>query len=130
MKMAKTGRRRARRDMGASFVRGFVATGLLAAVQDRAARKGGRRERRRLLRLALQGGTALAAGGAAADALQSRDWSRALTAVAAGGLGMLALERVLQDKTDQENGNGQEETQEAHEAGGLPKRHARLARRA
>lgn len=98
------------RELSTGFVRGFVATGLLAAVQDRAARRGGRGEPRRALRLALQGGTAMAAGTVAADALQARDWPLAATAMAAGGLGMLAIERFLQGETSKETIDGQEKT--------------------
>ena len=42
--------------------------------------------------------------------LRRRDAARALTAVAAGAAGMLAIERLLQDQTFQENTDGQEET--------------------
>lgn len=104
------GHRRAAREMRAGFVRGFVATGLLAAVQDRAARRGARTERQRALRLALQGGAALAAGTVAAEALQGRDWALAATAVAAGALSVLTIERLLQQETFKENRSGQEET--------------------
>lgn len=107
MKRARRSRRRTGR-LGADFARGLVATGLLAAVQGRAARPGGRRERRRVLRLALQGGVALAAGAAAAEAANRRDWSRAAAAVAVGALGALALEQLLNDETDKEIHDGQE----------------------
>lgn len=111
MKRGRKARRRAlSTGLGTSFARGFVATGLLAAIQDRTIRPGGIRERRRALRFALQGGTALAAGSTVADALQTRDWGLALTAVAAGGVGMLAIERWLQDDNFKENPDGQEET--------------------
>lgn len=96
--------------LSAGFARGFVATGLLAAVQDRAARRGQGGESRRVLRLALQGGTALAAGSVTAEALAARDWALAASAVAAGSLGVLAIERLLQDPTFKEMSDGQEET--------------------
>lgn len=110
MKRGRKARQRAGTEFGAGFVRGFIATGLLAAVQNRATRSGGKRERRRVLRLALQGGTALAAGTVAADALCSRDWTLAATAVAAGTLGAIAIEQLMQEPTSKEITDGQEET--------------------
>lgn len=104
--------RRATRTLGRDFVRGFVATGLLAAVQDRAARHGShdsRAEAQRVLRLALQGGAALAAGTEAATALQQRDWTRAMTVTAVGALGVLAIERLMTTETFREMNNEQEE---------------------
>lgn len=96
--------------LGAGFARGFVATALLAAVQDRAARAGRRGEPQRVLRLALQGGVALAAGSMAAHALQARNRTLALAAVAVGGVGVLVIEQLLQDTTIKEIIDGQEET--------------------
>lgn len=108
--MKRRRRPRTAGEIPGGFVRGFVATGLLAAIQGRAARLPGRASRQRVLRLALQGGTALAAGSVAAEALQRREWTTVLTAVAAGGLGVLAVEQLLQDETFKENSDGQEET--------------------
>ncbi len=89
-----------------AFARGFVTTALVAGLQ-------GRREAaftappvRKILRYAVQGGTALAAGTLAADALQSRNISLAMIAVAAGAAGLIAAEYLLDEK---ENGLGQEE---------------------
>lgn len=75
--------------IGTVFARGFVVTGLLAALQ------GGRRPGRDVLRLALQGGAALAAGTVAADALGRRDYRVAAAAVAAGAAGVIAAEAAL-----------------------------------
>lgn len=76
------------------FLRGALVTGLLAALQDRF-EPGAARPGRKVLRHALQGGAALAAGSVAADALSRRDWGLALTAVAAGTVGVLAAESLL-----------------------------------
>lgn len=76
------------------FTRGLVATGLLTAVQGRWT-EGGRPDGRRILRHALQGGAALAAASAAADALRTRDYAALLLAVAAGAAGVVAVERLL-----------------------------------
>jgi hypothetical protein len=71
------------------FTRGFVVAGLLAALQ------GGRRPGRDVLRFALQGGAALAAGTAAAAALGRRDYSVAAAAVIVGAAGVVAAEAAL-----------------------------------
>lgn len=81
--------------LAADFTRGFVATGLLAAFQDRAPASGQPNDGRRVLRHALQGGVALAAGAVAADALVQRDALRALIAVAAGATTVLTIEQAL-----------------------------------
>ncbi len=91
------------RPTSASFVQGFVATGMLASIQNRPGRPA---VNRRALRLALQGGTALAAGTAAAQAWQRRDLTRALTAVALGAAGVAAIEHLI--KETKENDDGQE----------------------
>lgn len=92
-----------------AFARGFLVTGLLGALRDRrgAAPPSGRR----VLRHALQGGSALAAGSVAAEALARRDYSLAVAAVAAGAAGVLAAEYLLNsDGADEkEKGLGQEE---------------------
>ncbi|PKU24717.1 hypothetical protein [Telmatospirillum siberiense] len=77
----------------ADFARGFVATALLAAIQ----KEGGERPRsgRAVLRRAVQGGAALAAGTAVADALRRRRYADALLAAAGGGAGILAAELLL-----------------------------------
>ncbi|MFT3848553.1 MAG: hypothetical protein QM739_07675 [Propionivibrio sp.] len=71
------------------FTRGFIAAGLVAAVAPSCA---GARES---LRLALQGGTALAAGIAGANALDRRDYMGVLRAVAAGAAGLTAINYAL-----------------------------------
>lgn len=64
------------------FVRGAVAAGLLAAIQDRWTV--GKPSGRKVMRLALQGGVALAAGAAGAEVCAtgtiSARWSRARSA--------------------------------------------------
>ena len=81
----------------ANFVRGFVATGLLAA---------------------LQGGAALAAGCAAADAWQRQDYRGVLVAVASGAAGLAAIDYLARKSARRSNGHrekhlGQEEAQES-----------------
>lgn len=78
----------------ADFTRGMVAAGLLTAVQGRWTR-GGRTDGRTILRHALQGGVALAAASAAADALRTRDYAAIVLAVAAGAAGVVAVEHLL-----------------------------------
>lgn len=106
--MKPSRRKRRAREIRAGFVRGFVAAGLLAAIQERAA-GGACVESRRLLRLALQGGGAMAAGVAAAESLAEGRWAAALGAAAAGGAGVLAIERLLSEITFTEKPHGQEE---------------------
>lgn len=74
--------------IGTVFARGFVVTGLLAALQ------GSRRPGRDVLRLALQGGAALAAGTVAASALGRRDYTVVAAAVAVGAAGVVAAEAL------------------------------------
>jgi hypothetical protein len=71
------------------FMRGFIAAGLAAAVGAR------RQAGRETLRLALRGGTALAAGIAGAGAIDRRDYAAALFAVAAGAAGLSAIDHLL-----------------------------------
>lgn len=68
------------------FVRGFVAAGLLSALQQ------GAISGKPVLKHAVQGGSAIASGVAAANALQHRRYADALTAVAAGAAGIAAAE--------------------------------------
>lgn len=95
-------------ELPANFVRGFVATGLLAALQKGAA--GTVPDKRTALRHALQGGTALAAGCSAADAWQRRNYSGAVLAVATGAAGVVAIDYLMRKaaRSDGEK-NGQEE---------------------
>lgn len=78
------------------FVKGFVATACIAAVQDRAAPLS-RADLKDILRRALQGGTALAAGTQVAVAVRQQDFTRALIAGAAGAAAVLLIERLLRD---------------------------------
>ena len=71
------------------FMRGFISAGLIAVTASRA------QARKNALRLALQGGTAMAAGVASADALDRREYGSALLAVAAGAVGLGAINRLL-----------------------------------
>ncbi|CAO3432946.1 hypothetical protein [Azospirillum doebereinerae] len=104
------------------FARGFIATALLTAVQDRSAPAG-----RRVLCRATQGGAALAAGTLAADALARRRYGIALAAAAVGAAAVLAAEHLFnhppdpmanpmagpqQPNDDKETGLGQEIAQE------------------
>ncbi|MCR6629145.1 MAG: hypothetical protein NVV74_03305 [Magnetospirillum sp.] len=77
------------------FARGFLVTGLLVALQDRCEAGSAAPAGRKIMRHALQGGAALAAGTVAAEALGRRDLSLAAGAVAAGAAGVLAAEILL-----------------------------------
>lgn len=96
-KAERADRRRRRTDdrheAGNGFVRGFVAAGVLAAVQ---ARRPGHKE---ILRLALQSGTAMATGIASANALERGDYASALLAVAAGAAGLSAINLLLPEQS-------------------------------
>lgn len=95
-KRGKKGAPKKRADaVAVDFTRGFVATGLLSLFQDRVASKRGSVDARRVLRHALQGGMALAAGSAAAEALRRRDYTTVLSAVAGGAAGILTIEQLL-----------------------------------
>lgn len=92
-----------------SFARGIVAAGCIAAFQDIA----GQRRRatpRRVLRHALQGGTALAAGAEAANAFAQRRYGTALLACAAGAAGVYLIDVLLREESrgTKENERGQE----------------------
>lgn len=93
----KHGRKAAGSALLADFTRGFVATGLLSVIQDRSVKTALPLDRRRALRHALQGGAALAAGSAAAQALQNQDAPTALSAVAGGAAAILAVEYLLRE---------------------------------
>lgn len=82
-------------NVGVDFTRGFVATGLLSLFQDRDPLRIGRADAARILRHALQGGVALSAGSAAAEALRQQDYATAMTALAGGAVGVLAIEKLL-----------------------------------
>lgn len=80
-------------EIASNFTRGMVAAGLLSAVQDRKAT--GQPGNRMVVRHALQGGVALAAGVATAESLREQNYVGALAALAAGTLGVIALETLL-----------------------------------
>jgi hypothetical protein len=92
-----------------SFVRGFVATGCLSAFQD-VARPASAQQLKRVLRHALQGGTALTAGSRAVAAIDRGDWAGAVLAGAAGAVGVWIIEQLLRERTGnhQEKPHGQE----------------------
>lgn len=95
----------------ANFVRGFVATGLLAALPSGAASATAPNARKAILRQALQGGIALAAGGTAAGALQRRDYRTAVVAVGGGAAAVIAVDYLLRKparKDNEEKALGQE----------------------
>lgn len=75
------------------FARGAIATALLSAVQKDDL--GNPRSRQAVLRRALQGGVALAAGTAAIEAARRHAYASALLSSALGGVGVLAAEVLL-----------------------------------
>jgi hypothetical protein len=83
-------------ELANNFTRGLVATGLLAAIQNRAA---GAQPNRKVAQLALQGGFALAAGVATADSLRRQDYLSAALAIAGGVAGVMAVETLLATET-------------------------------
>lgn len=93
---------------GTTFVQGFVAGGCLSAFQDRSTQLGSSADLKRVLRHALQGGTALAAGTQTASALRQRNYVSALVAAATGAAGVLIIERLLSDNVhvEQEKQHG------------------------
>lgn len=93
-------------EVGADFIRGFVATGILSAVQDQPARL---RLDRRTLRCAMQGGSALAAGTYAMRAWRRSESGQALAGVAIGLAAVATFEHLLQDQAAKEKANGKEE---------------------
>lgn len=95
----RRGRRQRRSELSGQFVRGFVATGLLAALEARRAHTA--LAPRPLLRQALHGGVALAAGAAAADALERGRYAGALLSVAAGAAAMTGVECALAPTSEQ-----------------------------
>ena len=78
------------------FVRGFVSAGLLAAAHP------GKPRPRRVARLALQGGVALAAGAATLAALRRNAPFAALASVAAGAASLMVIEQLLQEHLTEE----------------------------
>ena len=92
-------------ELAADFLRGFIAAGVLASVQDRPQHP---KLDRRTARLALQGGSALATGTAAARAWRQGRNGQALTRVAVGVALVVAIEHLLQDPLSKENHDEQE----------------------
>lgn len=90
------------------FVRGFIATALLSALQGRA-EAGAPPPWRKILRHGLQGGAALAAGTKAAECIARRDYATGTAAVMAGAAAIVAAETALQIPHVQETPLGQEE---------------------
>lgn len=110
MKKGKGKRRlKAVQDAPETFVRGFLASALLSAVQDRAA-GGGPTPWRRVIRHGVQGGAALTAATIAAEAVVTRQYGIGLAAVTVGGAAIAAAEAALQTiNSMQEISHGQEE---------------------
>lgn len=108
MKRAKR-RARAAGENATTFARGAIATGLLSAIQREAG--AAPRSGRTVLRHALQGGAALAAGTMAAEAIRRGRLAEALIAAAGGAAGMVAIEFLLNPPVceDTEKNLGQEE---------------------
>lgn len=75
------------------FIKGGLTTGLLAALQNRGSSAATFDQR--ALRLAIQGGTALAASTAAVQAIRQGQHGRAALAVAVGAVAIVATERFL-----------------------------------
>ncbi len=93
-------KKRVRRQAQEAFVRGFVATALIANL-DRPAGAGGGLARDSMRR-ALMGGIAIASGTVVAEALQEREYARSLMALAAGAVGMAIVgRRPASDETAQ-----------------------------
>jgi hypothetical protein len=82
------------------FMRGFIVAGLAAATS--AGRSTNEESGRETLRLALRGGTALAAGIAGANAIGRRDYSSALLAVATGAVGLSAINYLFSESSSNE----------------------------
>lgn len=105
----KAAKRQAKAEAAAAFARGFVATGLLSLFQDRLGPVPPHpHDRRKILRHALQGGTALAAATMVAEALLQRDYPTVVTAAALGAGGVLAAEYLLTHRSNEEADLGQE----------------------
>lgn len=92
--------------MGGEFIKGFIATGTLAAIQGRGNCVG---IDRRTVRLALQGGFALATGAAVADAWRNGAATRALGSAMVGIAALAVTEQLMQDRKVKEIEDGQEE---------------------
>ncbi|GAB3375543.1 hypothetical protein [Azotobacter armeniacus] len=78
------------------FTRAFVASACLSAFQG-VSHPTSPAQLKRVLRHALQGGTAFAAGARAAAAVRYGDYSGALVSAAVGATGVLLIEQLLRD---------------------------------
>ena len=101
-------KRQARSQAQAAFIRGFVATALLASLDRPAGVRGGLSPAS--MRRALKGGIAIASGTLVAEALQEREYSRSLIALAAGAASMAIIGRYpTPDETAQADESGGQE---------------------
>ncbi|GHU03846.1 hypothetical protein FACS1894205_1090 [Alphaproteobacteria bacterium] len=82
-----------------AFFRGFIATGLLLALQD-----GHGGSNRSKVRLALQGGVALSAATVSAGAITRRAYSAAAVALLVGAVAIIAADRSLTEEKDASHG--------------------------
>ena len=84
---------------GTEFARGFIATGLLSLLQPRGRHphgvQDGTPDPRRVLRHAVQGGAALAAGTLATEAVAQREYRVAIVAIATGAATIAGAEHLL-----------------------------------
>lgn len=84
---------------GTEFARGFIATGLLSLLQQHGRHphdvRDGMPDPRRVLRHAVQGGAALAAGTLATEAVAQREYAVAIVAIAAGAAAIAGAEQML-----------------------------------
>ena len=105
-------RKRSRSKTQEAFVRGFVATALLASADSSVGPEGGRT--RGGLRRALMGGMAIASGTAVAEALQEKRYSTVLVALAAGAAGMAIISRqpILDEASQVDENRVQEEKEQ------------------
>lgn len=103
------GKKSADRRGDGSFVRGFVASACLSAFQD-VGQPATPQNLKRVLRHALQGGTALTAGGRAVAAVERGDYAGALLAAASGAAGVLLIEQLLREnaQNQREKSHGKE----------------------
>lgn len=93
-----------------AFFRGFIATGLLVALQERQAGGHGATSKKRILRLSLQGGAALSAATVSAEAIYRRDYLAAAIAALAGAAGIVAADRLTNlIKEEKEAFDGEEQ---------------------
>ena len=105
-------RKRSRSKTEDAFVRGFVATALLASVDSSAGPQSGRAGGG--LRRALMGGMAIASGTAVAEALQEKKYSKVLVALATGATGMAIVGHFpdFHEATQVDENHGQEESEQ------------------